>query len=98
MLGGGNLVQIPEMNAYFNNLLAEMLEAQSSGMCCVITMVLRAKMNCSSSADMLRNELGWEIGPAEYCTDNGQAYFSASLNLRLLDDARMVLLAKCCSR
>ncbi|SQC09237.1 Valine-pyruvate aminotransferase [Klebsiella pneumoniae] len=46
MLGGGNPAQIPEMNDYFQQLLADMLDNGKALMRFVIMMVHRAKASC----------------------------------------------------
>jgi alanine-alpha-ketoisovalerate/valine-pyruvate aminotransferase len=46
MLGGGNPAQIPEMNDYFQSLLADMLETAKPLMRFVIMTVRRVKASC----------------------------------------------------
>ena len=46
MLGGGNPAQIPEMNSYFTNLLAEMLESGKLSEALVIMMARRGRTIC----------------------------------------------------
>lgn len=83
MLGGGNPAQIPEMNTYFTNLLAEMLESgKLSDALCNYDGPQGKNDLLIALADMLRNELGWEIGPQNIALTNGsQSAFFYLFNL-----------------
>ncbi|WP_034945297.1 valine--pyruvate transaminase [Erwinia oleae] len=83
MLGGGNPAQIPEMNAYFQQLLQEMQQDGS------LTEALcnydgpRGKSTLLVSlARLLRDELGWEVSPQNIALTNGsQSAFFYLFNL-----------------
>ncbi|MGL5700605.1 MAG: aminotransferase class I/II-fold pyridoxal phosphate-dependent enzyme, partial [Kluyvera sp.] len=83
MLGGGNPAQIPEMKAYFNNLLAEMLESgKVAEALCNYDGPQGKNELLTALAAMLRDELGWEIEPQNIALTNGsQSAFFYLFNL-----------------
>ena len=83
MLGGGNPAQIPEMNSYFKHLLAEMLESgKVSEALCNYDGPQGKNELLVALADMLRNELGWDIAPQNIALTNGsQSAFFYLFNL-----------------
>ncbi|PMC22841.1 valine--pyruvate transaminase, partial [Klebsiella aerogenes] len=61
MLGGGNPAQIPEMNEYFNSLLADMLDnGKALDALCNYDGPQGKSELLTLLAQMLREELGWE--------------------------------------
>ena len=64
MLGGGNPAQIPEMNTYFQTLLAEMLEnGKATDALCNYDGPQGKTELLTLLAAMLREALGWDIEP-----------------------------------
>jgi len=83
MLGGGNPAQIPEMNDYFQNLLADMLESgkATEALCNYDGPQGKTELLAALST-MLREELGWDIGPQNIALTNGsQSAFFYLFNL-----------------
>jgi len=83
MLGGGNPAQIPEMNAYFQTLLADMLEnGKATDALCNYDGPQGKTELLAALAEMLRNTLGWEIEPQNIALTNGsQSAFFYLFNL-----------------
>jgi len=83
MLGGGNPAQIPEMNAYFQTLLADMLEnGKATDALCNYDGPQGKTELLTVLAEMLRDTLGWEIGPQNIALTNGsQSAFFYLFNL-----------------
>ena len=72
MLGGGNPAQIPQMNTYFKNLLADMLESgKATDALCNYDGPQGKSELLSALAEMLREELGWDIEPQNIALTNG---------------------------
>ncbi len=99
MLGGGNPAQIPEMNEYFQTLLADMLaNGKALDALCNYDGPQGKSELLTVLAQMLREELGWEIEPQNIALTNGsQSAFSTCLT-SLPDAVRMAPPAKSCSR
>ena len=83
MLGGGNPAQIPEMNAYFQTLLADMLEnGKATDALCNYDGPQGKTELLAALAEMLRDTLGWEIEPQNIALTNGsQSAFFYLFNL-----------------
>ena len=83
MLGGGNPAQIPEMNEYFQNLLADMLaNGKALDALCNYDGPQGKSELLTVLAQMLREELGWEIEPQNIALTNGsQSAFFYLFNL-----------------
>ena len=83
MLGGGNPAQIPEMNTYFQTLLAQMLEnGKATDALCNYDGPQGKTELLKLLADMLREELGWDIEPQNIALTNGsQSAFFYLFNL-----------------
>ncbi len=83
MLGGGNPAQIPEMEAYFKQLLQEMLEqGKLTDALCNYDGPQGKDALLKALAKMLRDELGWEIAPQNIALTNGsQSAFFYLFNL-----------------
>ena len=83
MLGGGNPAQIPEMNEYFNSLLADMLDnGKALDALCNYDGPQGKSELLTLLAQMLREELGWEIEPQNIALTNGsQSAFFYLFNL-----------------
>lgn len=81
MLGGGNPAQIPEMNTYFQTLLAQMLESgKATDALCNYDGPQGKTELLALLAEMLRDELGWDIEPQNIALTNGsQSAFSTCL-------------------
>ncbi|EMV9402556.1 valine--pyruvate transaminase [Klebsiella michiganensis] len=83
MLGGGNPAQIPEMNDYFHSLLADMLNSGKAldALCNYDGPQGKSEL-LALLAQMLRDELGWEIEPQNIALTNGsQSAFFYLFNL-----------------
>ena len=73
MLGGGNPAQIPEMNDYFQQLLADMLDnGKALDALCNYDGPQGKSELLALLANMLRDELGWEIEPQNIALTNGK--------------------------
>ncbi len=83
MLGGGNPAQIPEMNDYFQQLLADMLDnGKALDALCNYDGPQGKSELLALLANMLRDELGWEIEPQNIALTNGsQSAFFYLFNL-----------------
>jgi valine--pyruvate aminotransferase len=83
MLGGGNPAQIPEMNDYFQTLLAQMLESgKATDALCNYDGPQGKTELLALLAEMLRDELGWDIEPQNIALTNGsQSAFFYLFNL-----------------
>ena len=83
MLGGGNPAQIPEMNTYFQTLLAQMLESgKATDALCNYDGPQGKTELLTLLAEMLRDELGWDIEPQNIALTNGsQSAFFYLFNL-----------------
>ncbi|MDU2481601.1 MAG: pyridoxal phosphate-dependent aminotransferase [Klebsiella sp.] len=83
MLGGGNPAQIPEMNDYFQQLLSDMLDnGKALDALCNYDGPQGKSELLSLLANMLRDELGWEIEPQNIALTNGsQSAFFYLFNL-----------------
>ena len=83
MLGGGNPAQIPEMNTYFQTLLAEMLEnGKATDALCNYDGPQGKTELLTLLAAMLREALGWDIEPQNLALTNGsQSAFFYLFNL-----------------
>lgn len=83
MLGGGNPAQIPEMNTYFQTLLAEMLEnGKATDALCNYDGPQGKTELLTLLAAMLREALGWDIEPQNIALTNGsQSAFFYLFNL-----------------
>ncbi|STD24758.1 Valine--pyruvate aminotransferase [Enterobacter asburiae] len=83
MLGGGNPAQIPEMNTYFQTLLAQMLESgKATDALCNYDGPQGKTELLALLAEMLRDELGWDIEPQNIALTNGsQSAFFYLFNL-----------------
>ena len=83
MLGGGNPAQIPEMTTYFQSLLAQMLESgKATDALCNYDGPQGKTELLKLLADMLREELGWDIEPQNIALTNGsQSAFFYLFNL-----------------
>ncbi len=74
MLGGGNPAQIPEMNDYFQQLLADMLDnGKALDALCNYDGPQGKRELLALLANMPSDELGWEIEPTEYCANKRQS-------------------------
>ena len=72
MLGGGNPAQIPEMNDYFQQLLSDMLDnGKALDALCNYDGPQGKSELLSLLANMLRDELGWEIEPQNIALTDG---------------------------
>lgn len=83
LLGGGNPAQIPEMNDYFHSLLADMLNSGKAldALCNYDGPQGKSEL-LALLAQMLRDELGWEIEPQNIALTNGsQSAFFYLFNL-----------------
>lgn len=83
MLGGGNPAQIPEMQDYFQTLLAEMLEnGKVTDALCNYDGPQGKTELLSELAKLLREQLGWDIEPQNIALTNGsQSAFFYLFNL-----------------
>ena len=83
MLGGGNPAQIPEMNTYFQTLLADMLEnGKATDALCNYDGPQGKTELLTLLAAMLREALGWDIEPQNIALTNGsQSAFFYLFNL-----------------
>ncbi|MEC5344089.1 valine--pyruvate transaminase [Brenneria populi] len=83
MLGGGNPAHIPAMDAYFQQLCQEMLEqGKLTEALCNYDGPQGKDALLNSLADLLRDELGWQIGPQNIVLTNGsQSAFFYLFNL-----------------
>ena len=83
MLGGGNPAQIPEMNTYFQTLLADMLEnGKATDALCNYDGPQGKTELLTLLATMLREALGWDIEPQNIALTNGsQSAFFYLFNL-----------------
>ncbi|MCG8708428.1 valine--pyruvate transaminase [Brenneria sp. 4F2] len=83
MLGGGNPAHIPAMDTYFQQLCQEMLEqGKLTEALCNYDGPLGKNALLNSLADLLRDELGWQIGPQNIALTNGsQSAFFYLFNL-----------------
>ncbi|MCX8958417.1 valine--pyruvate transaminase [Erwinia psidii] len=83
MLGGGNPAQIPAMNDYFQQLLQEMHhQGKLTEALCNYDGPRGKSTLLTSLATLLRNELGWQIGPQNIALTNGsQSAFFYLFNL-----------------
>ncbi|KHN51498.1 valine--pyruvate transaminase [Pectobacterium fontis] len=83
MLGGGNPAHIPEMDSYFQQLCQEMLEqGKLTEALCNYDGPQGKDTLLNALADLLRNELGWQIEPQNIALTNGsQSAFFYLFNL-----------------
>ena len=83
MLGGGNPAQIPEMEAYFKQLCREMLDqGKLTEALCNYDGPQGKDALLEALANLLRDELGWEISPQNIALTNGsQSAFFYLFNL-----------------
>lgn len=83
MLGGGNPAQIPAMNDYFQDLLADMLaNGKMTDALCNYDGPQGKSELLGALAEMLRTELGWDIAPQNIALTNGsQSAFFYLFNL-----------------
>ncbi|HKM98182.1 MAG TPA: valine--pyruvate transaminase [Buttiauxella sp.] len=83
MLGGGNPAQIPAMNDYFQELLADMLaNGKMTDALCNYDGPQGKSELLDALADMLRTELGWDITAQNIALTNGsQSAFFYLFNL-----------------
>lgn len=83
MLGGGNPAQIPEMEAYFKQLCQEMLDqGKLTEALCNYDGPQGKDALLKALANLLRDELGWEISPQNIALTNGsQSAFFYLFNL-----------------
>ncbi|QCR34589.1 valine--pyruvate transaminase [Nissabacter sp. SGAir0207] len=83
MLGGGNPAQIPEMQAYFQQLFEEMLaQGKLSESLCNYDGPQGKDALLRALATMLRDEQGWDISPKNIALTNGsQSAFFYLFNL-----------------
>ncbi|VDZ87031.1 Valine--pyruvate aminotransferase [Lelliottia amnigena] len=73
MLGGGNPAQIPAMNEYFQDLLTEMMQnGKAADALCNYDGPQGKTELLSLLANMLRDELGWDIEPQNIALDKWQ--------------------------
>ncbi|WP_409309530.1 valine--pyruvate transaminase [Pectobacterium sp. B1J-3] len=83
MLGGGNPAHIPTMHTYFQQLCQEMLEqGKLTDALCNYDGPQGKDTLLNALADLLRDELGWQIGPQNIALTNGsQSAFFYLFNL-----------------
>ncbi|MEE3652157.1 MULTISPECIES: valine--pyruvate transaminase [unclassified Brenneria] len=83
MLGGGNPAHIPAMDSYFQQLCQDMLEqGKLTDALCNYDGPQGKDILLGSLADLLRDELGWQIGPQNIALTNGsQSAFFYLFNL-----------------
>ncbi|PWC12324.1 valine--pyruvate transaminase [Brenneria roseae subsp. americana] len=83
MLGGGNPAHIPQMDTYFQQLCQEMLEqGKLTDALCNYDGPQGKDTLLGALADLLRDELGWQIGPQNIVLTNGsQSAFFYLFNL-----------------
>jgi len=83
MLGGGNPAHIPAMDEYFQQLLQQMHdEGTLSGALCNYDGPRGKSTLLASLSTLLRDELGWQIGPENIALTNGsQSAFFYLFNL-----------------
>ncbi|MEI2266779.1 valine--pyruvate transaminase [Erwinia sp. CGal63] len=83
MLGGGNPAQIPAMNDYFQQLLQEMHnQGKLADALCNYDGPRGKSTLLESLSTLLREELGWQVGPQNIALTNGsQSAFFYLFNL-----------------
>ncbi|MBJ7223355.1 MULTISPECIES: valine--pyruvate transaminase [unclassified Brenneria] len=83
MLGGGNPAHIPAMDSYFQQLCQDMLEqGKLTDALCNYDGPQGKDILLGSLADLLRDKLGWQIGPQNIALTNGsQSAFFYLFNL-----------------
>ncbi|UDQ76090.1 valine--pyruvate transaminase [Pectobacterium brasiliense] len=83
MLGGGNPAHIPEMDSYFKQLCQDMLEqGKLTEALCNYDGPQGKDTLLKALAELLSNELGWQIGPQNIALTNGsQSAFFYLFNL-----------------